>query len=426
MLKTQPRGLWFIFFTEMWERVGFYSLMPMLTLYMIHELHWSEARAGDYYGNFVMACYLFPLLGGWLGDRVLGRITTVNIGALCMAIGYVALALSSDDETIFFIIGLFLIALGTGIFKVNMGALIGSLYLDNPKQKDAGFNIFYMGVNVGALIAPLIVTYNKVVVHDSHVSFWICAVGLACALVIFRVGRPNLVHADIRAVPAKSGAGELAVSPMSKREVTERIVTLAGLFLVLMMFWMAFYQNYFALTLFAERSTIAYKWLQPETYQFFPPLFIVVLTPLVLMVFGALNKKGKEPITPVKMFLGMAIMTVSLLIMVAASYAGGDADRNSMAPLWLIVMYLFVSLAEILISPIGMSYVSKVAPAQYQGLLFGAWFLTISMGGKLSGLLGKYYGTFSHHDYFLFLAGLLGFSTVLILLLLKRLKKYAG
>jgi len=147
---------------------------------------------------------------------------------------------------------------------------------------------------------------------------------------------------------------------------------------------------------------------------------------LLLATFAALDKKGREPITPVKIFLGMLIMAVSLLIMVAASYAGGDANRNTMSPLWLIMMYLFVSLAEILISPMGMSYVSKVAPARYQGLLFGIWFLSISIGGKLSGLLGKYYNTFHHHDYFLFLAGLMAFSAILVLLLLKRLKKYAG
>jgi POT family proton-dependent oligopeptide transporter len=369
MLKNHPRGLWFMFSTEMWERIGFYTLMPMLTLYMIHELRWSEARASEYYGNFVMACYLFPLLGGWLGDRILKRITTVNIGAMFMAIGYVALAFSSEHRTFFFLIGLSLIAIGTGVFKVNMGALIGNLYADKVLLKDAGFNIFYMGVNLGALIAPLMITFNKVVLHSYHLSFWICAGGLLCALVIFWRGRPHLVHADFRTTPhASEHAGSTAV-PMSTKETTERIITLLGLFLVVIFFWAAFYQNYFALTLFAERSTVAFKWLQPETFQFFPPLFIVALTPLLLSFFSRLNKKGREPPTPVKMFFGMLIMTVSVLIMVAASYAGGDANRNDMSPLWLITMYLFVSLAEILISPMGMSYVSKVTPARYQGLL---------------------------------------------------------
>ena len=189
---------------------------------------------------------------------------------------------------------------------------------------------------------------------------------------------------------------------------------------------MAFYQNGFALTLFAERSTKIYNFLRPETYQFFNPFFILLLTPLLLSVFSKLNKQGKEPSTPLKIFIGMVIMGISMLIMVWASLDGGNSDSNNMSPNWLISTYLVVTLAEILISPMGQSYVSKVAPPKIQGLMMGGWFLATSIGSYGSGLLGKYYSDFAHHEYFLILTGILILSATLALLAMKKLNKFAN
>ncbi|RPJ03350.1 MAG: MFS transporter, partial [Candidatus Aminicenantes bacterium] len=171
MLKKHPRALAFIFFTEMWERVGFYTLMAILVLYMDKVLGWSDARKGDYYGLFLALCYFVPLLGGWLGDKVIGQIRTVRAGAFLMAIGYVGLALSGPGRVLPFYIGLLLIGLGTGIFKVNMAVLVGNLYAGKPQLKDAGYNIFYMGVNLGAMVAPLVATLNNAVFHSYNLSF---------------------------------------------------------------------------------------------------------------------------------------------------------------------------------------------------------------------------------------------------------------
>ena len=447
MLKKHPRGLAFIFFTEMWERVGFYTLMAILVLYMDKVLGWGDSRKGDFYGLFLALCYGMPLVGGWLGDRVLGRVRTVRAGAFLMAFGYVGLAVSSAHQVTTFYLGLLLIGVGTGIFKVNMAVLVGNLYADKVHLKDAAFNIFYMGVNLGAMIAPLVATLNSAVFHSYNLSFWVAAVGMVLSVIIFDAGRAHIGVADFGGqAKAPSAAGAAAVAagagaqpaispqaaavaaaaPMDKTEQRQRIATLVTLFLIVIFFWVAFYQNFFGLTLFAERSTIILKWLRPETYQFFEPFFILVLTPLLLSLFARLNLRGREPSTPRKIFLGMLIMGLAMLVMVAASLAGGNGDRNIMSPAWLIGTYFIVTLAEILISPMGQSFVSKVAPPKIQGLMMGGWFAATAAGSYASGLLGKSYSRFAHHQFFLVLTGLLAVSAVLCLAFMKKLKRFSA
>lgn len=434
MLKKHPRALAFIFFTEMWERVGFYTLMAILVLYMDKVLGWSDARKGDYFGLFLGLCYFVPLVGGWLGDKVLGQVRTVRAGAFLMALGYVGLAVSSAGRVTTFYLGLLLIALGTGIFKVNMAVLVGNLYADKVHLKDAGFNIFYMGVNLGAMVAPLVATVNNAVFHSYNLSFWVAAVGMVFALIIFRAGEPHIRPMDSRlgtggrtpkeatdsAAPAASRPG------VDKKEERQRIATLVILFLIVIFFWVAFYQNFFGLTLFAERSTIVLSWLRPETYQFFEPFFILALTPLLLSLFGRLSLKGKEPSTPVKILMGMIIMSLAMIVMVFASLAGGNRDQNIMSPAWLIGTYFFVTMAEILISPMGQSFVSKVAPPRIAGLMMGGWFAATAAGSYGSGMLGKSYSRLAHHEFFLLLVALMAVAAVLVLVFLKKLRRFSS
>jgi len=440
MLKKHPRALAFIFFTEMWERVGFYTLMAILVLYMDKVLGWSDAHKGDYYGLFLALCYFMPLLGGWLGDKVIGQIRTVRAGAFLMALGYVGLAVSGPDRVATFYLGLLLIGVGTGIFKVNMAVLVGNLYAGRSELKDAGYNIFYMGVNLGAMIAPLVATLNNAVFHSYNLSFWVAAAGMVFALIIFRAGERALRPFDCKqgtggqpaaskaageAGPAGSAAAGAAGPDAGRREERQRIATLVILFLIVIFFWIAFYQNSFGLTLFAERSTVVLKWLRPETYQFFEPFFILALTPLLLTLFGRLNRAGREPSTPVKILLGMLIMSLAMGVMVFASLAGGDRDQNIMSPAWLIGTYFIVTLAEILISPMGQSFVSKVAPPRIAGLMMGGWFAATAAGSYGSGLLGKSYSRLAHHEFFLLLAGLMLLAAVLVAVFLKKLKRFA-
>ncbi len=448
MLKEHPKGLAYIFFTEMWERVGFYTLMAILVLYMDKVLGWSDSRKGDFYGIFLALCYFMPLVGGWLGDKILGQIKTVRMGAVIMALGYVGLALSSANQVATFYIGLFLVAVGTGIFKVNMAVLVGNLYTEKVRLKDAAFNIYYMGVNLGAMIAPIVATVNSAVFHSYNLSFWVAAAGMIFALIVFKTGNLYIRIADVKLRPAQAATDSAAMaaasaSPaprppggsdssrfitptMDRKEESQRIATLVTMFLIVIFFWVAFYQNSFGLTLFAARSTVVLKWLRPETYQFFEPFFILVLTPLLLSVLAGLNRRGKEPPTPVKIFLGMLIMGLAMIIMVFGSLAGGNKDVNIMSPAWLIGTYFIVTLAEILISPMGQSFVSKVAPPRIQGVMMGGWFAATAIGSYGSGFLGKYYSRFAHHQFFLILTGLLAMAAGLVLLSLRRLKRFAG
>ncbi len=423
MFKKHPNGLSVLFFTEMWERFGFYILMAILVLYMEHEFGWDDSTKGNYYGWFLAAVYFIPLLGGWLGDKVLGQINTAKTGSLLMCVGYIFLALSSKSNPLFFFIGLFLVAFGTGIFKVNMSVLVGNLYSSTPALKDAGFNIYYMGVNVGAAIAPLAATLFSTYFGSYRISFWAAAVGMVVSFFIFRSGEKRLVVTHHN---KKRDDDNLSAAPaMEKNEFTQRIVTLVILFLIVIFFWIGFYQNGFALTLFAERSTQILSWLRPETYQFFNPFFILVLTPILLSFFARLNAKGKEPKTPVKIFAGMVVMGIAMAIMIPASLFGGNENAHNMSPLWLISTYFVVTIAEIMISPMGQSFVSKVAPPKIQGLMMGGWFAATAAGSYGSGFMGKYYSDFLHHQYFLILACLLAFSAVLVLISLKKLQRFS-
>ena len=458
MLKKHPRALLYIFFTEMWERVGFYTLMAILVLYMDKVLGWPDSKKGDWYGLFLALCYFFPLVGGYLGDRLFGRMKTIRTGAVLMAIGYVGLALSSANQLTSFLLGLFLIAIGTGIFKVNMAVMVGNIYKNQPELKDAGFNIYYMGVNLGAMIAPIIATVNSAVFHSYHLSFWVAAGGLIVALIIFQAGKSLLAPVDdsnlrlagkfeaekgqqnYKETAARDNAQEKessvrdshpqqqdyssVLSEGREPDFSDRILTLCLLFTIVILFWVAFYQNGFALTLFAARSTVIKSWLRPETYQFFEPFFILALTPLLLSIFSKLSQQGREPSTPKKIFYGMNFMILAMLIMVLACLQGGNKDLNIMSPLWLISTYFVVTIAEILISPMGQSYVSKVAPEKIRGLMMGGWFVATALGSYGSGLLGKLYSRFPHHQYFLLLAVLLAAAAVLALLSMKKLEKY--
>lgn len=424
MERTHPSGIWSLFVIEMWERFGFYIMSAVYVLYMEKDLHFDDAKKGVLYGLFLFASYTFPLLGGWLGDKILGQLRTIRLGASMMALGYVAMALSSLDRLALFYIGLALIASGTGIFKVNMSVLVGNLYRNKPELKDAGFNIYYMGVNLGATIGPAVATVFGVLFEDYHISFWAAAVGMVLALLIMQVGQKNLRKVDTsQSVELREqNDGEF----IETREFWQRIATLCALFLIAALFWIPFYQNGLGLTLFADRSTVAFRFLRPETYLIFGALFILILTPPLLALFAWLRKSDREPSTPVKIFIGLLIMSFAMFIMVVASWLGGNSDTPVMSPMWLITCYLFITLAEILISPMGQSYVSKVAPPRIQGLMMGGWFASTALGSLSSGIFGSFYSEMTHDQYFMLLSGLSVFAALLVLLFMKYLKRFGN
>jgi POT family proton-dependent oligopeptide transporter len=424
MLKNHPRGLMVLFFTEMWERFGFYIMMAIFYLYMDKNLGWDDARKGSLYGAFLGMVYFIPIFGGFLGDRVLGQRNTIRVGAVLMMFGYLALTFSSLPRIALFYVGLLLVAVGTGLFKANISVLVGNLYEEGSQFKDAAFNIFYMGVNLGAALAPLAATFISVRYGSYNLSFAAAAVGMALSLIVFQMGRRHLLPAHA-GNPKTVLPGEESLAVSSRAEDGQRITALFTLFVIAIFFWVAFYQNGSSLTLFAERSTVRLSWLKPETYQVFNPLFILLLTPVIVAVFGRMREKGMEPSSASKIFAGMVVMGLSVLIMVFASRAGGNLDHNLMSPWWLISSYFAVTVSELLVSPMGLSYVSKVAPARMRGLMMGCWFGSTAIGSYGSGWLGRYYSQFQHHNFFLIIAVLPLFSALLVLPFLKRLNRFA-
>jgi proton-dependent oligopeptide transporter, POT family len=353
MFKKHPDGLRVLFFTEMWERFGFYILMAVFVLYMDQEFGWPDDRKATFYGVFLGAVYFLPVLGGWLGDRVFGHFNTIRIGAVLMVLGYAAFALSSIDRLGAFYAGMILVSTGTGIFKSNMSVTVGALYDATPQLKDAGFNIYYMGINLGATIAPLAATVIHNVYGSYRISFAAAAVGMLVAMLTIELGKRKLPVTDVRSAAIQQNG--TAPVQVDKKEERQRLITLGILFTIVVFFWISFYQNGFALTLFAQRATVTSDILKPETYQFFNPFFILLVTPIMVAFFGRLRAKGKEPPSAVKILLGMFISGFAMLVMAVAGISGGNADNNTMSPFWLVGAYLIVTLAEILVSPMGQS-----------------------------------------------------------------------
>jgi POT family proton-dependent oligopeptide transporter len=388
---------------------------------MGHEFGWTTLK-GWYYGVFIWAVFAFNFIGGWIADRFIGQIKAIKIGAVMMIAGYCLVALSSAHHKWPFTAGLALVALGTGFFKGNISVIVGNLYTkENESLKDAGYNIYYMGINIGALLASIVISY---VFKNFNYSFWAAAVGMVIAVITFSASQKIIRHADTKNRGENlPDAASATLIVMPKSEVVKRVATLVTLFLIAILFWICYYQNGSALTYFADKSTL--KTFPPQFYAFFNCICIIGLTLTILPFYKMLSKIGKEPSTAGKIFYGMIIMAVSMVIMIFASLAGGNSNTNIVSSIWLISTYVIVSLAEILISPMGLSFVSKVAPPRWQGAMMGAWFFATGLGGFIAGLFSNWYDKLPHHQYFMILTGLLCFSAILVLVFMKKLNRFS-
>ena len=425
LLKKHPRGLVVLFFTEMWERFAFYTMLAVFTLFMDEVMGWPDSVKGDIYGLFMAGVYFTPIFGGWIADRLLGYRRTIITGALIFGTGYFLLSLSGPSLVWLFYVALAIIILGNGMFKANISVLVGNLYEEGSELKDAGYLIFYMGINLGAMIAPLAATALHKIFGTYNAAFAAAAIGMIFSLIIFEAGKKKYLYAEARQkedVARRANDESYREAQMSREEEKERILALMIIFSIVVFFWMSFHQNGFALTLFAKRSVIKLDWLKPETYQFFNPFFILVLTPFLIRFFNWLGEKGKEPSTPAKIGMGMFYSGLAMVLMAVASWAGGDLDQNIMSPAWLIGTYFIITIGELHLSPMGLSFVSKVAPIRMRGLMMGFWFGATAVGNYLSGFIGKFYSSMPHHNYFLILASLLFISAFLVRLFLNRLK----
>jgi len=443
MFKSHPKGFNTLFFVEMWERFGFYTMMAVLTLFMLDDFLWTEEKVSPIFGFFVAGVYIFPILGGIISDRWLGQKNSIRVGALIAMVGYFALVFSSPERIPLLFAGLTAVAFGTGLFKPNINALRGNLYSkDNQHLKDNGFNLAYMGVNIGAAISPWAAlllrraylknteSFVKFGIDNYHACFALAGIGMIVAMIAATVWQKKYDYADsihLRKqkdnAPAEQASQRIEIP---RSEYFERLVTLCILFVIAMFFWVSFYQNGTALTFFAKYSTQKISWLTPEVYQTFNPIFIVSLTPLLLGYLAYLARKGKNLTAPDKIMLGFLVAGLAPLVMAIASYFDKSSlGPNSMSPLWLIGTYFMVAVAEILISPLGMSYVSKVAPPSMSSSIMGLWLGATGVGSLMAGLFASFYNKLDRTVFFLIIMGLLLLSAGAVAIFKKKLNKFA-
>ncbi len=468
MFENQPKGLYALALANTGERFGYYTMLAIFVLFLQSNFGWGEGLAGTVYATFLMLVYFLPIVGGAVADKIgFGR--CVTFGIIVMFIGYLLLAIPAGAGAAAIAImslALVLISMGTSLFKGNLQVMVGKLY-DDPKfanQRDAGFSIFYMAINIGALFAPTAATklhaWAMTALHASEASAYHYAFGVACLSLVVSIAiyygfRWTFAQVDNTANKAKKNNGDKVVeshveTPEEKADTHSRLVALFLVFAVVIFFWMAFHQNGLTLTYLARDFTqttatglvgmlfdvtnllgvivlvyALFAIFQSKTskgkvisgivilacaaflgyrvfesagqtvnvdvplYQQFNPCFVVMLTPVSMALFGWLASRKKEPSAPRKIGLGMLVAGIGYVIMIAASvglsyhasYVADDPQRVS--PLWLVSTYLVLTFAELLLSPMGISFVSKVAPQKYQGVMMGCWFGATAIGNFL-------------------------------------------
>ena len=537
MNKKHPKALPYLFLSEMWERFGFYLMLGIFFLYMTDTQRGGMAmdrkEASDIFGTFIALVYLTPFVGGLIADRVLGYRISITLGGILMGIGYCGLAIPGMTA---FYISLLLIIVGNGFFKPNISTILGNVYNDPEYKplKDSGYNIFYMGINIGAFICNFFGSYLRNN-FSWGAAFAAAGIGMFIGVIIFWIGNKHYAHADVRKavkpedmpvskilgitlLPAliagyigwiipdnifgsdSTDAFILGALPVagyyvnillrSDKEDRRPLAALLAVFAVAIVFWAVFKQNGTALTTWAESytnrevpqriepvaevlgvtQTVTYAkdsvpltdsqfrvardenkkaiktWDYPLYYKNIPvdklpkegesltlistelgqsinPFWVVLLTPVIVAFWAYLKRRNKEPSTTWKIFYGFLITSLSTLVMVAATYACHNGlEKSSMW--WLIASYGVITVGELCLSPMALSLVSKLSPPRLTALMMGGWFLSTSIGNKLSGVLASMWDDYEHKaNFFLVNFALVLITTMIILMMLKWLNK---
>jgi proton-dependent oligopeptide transporter, POT family len=405
-----PPGLYVLFFTELWERYSFYSMMAILTLYMNEALHFDVAHVGQVYGAYTAGVYFLPLFGGLLADRALGFNRAIILGGVLMMAGHLVLGVESLT---FFYAGLILLACGAGLLKPNVSTLVGNLYRDRPELRDQGFNIFYMGINLGAFISPLTVSWLRLH-YGWGPAFMSAAVAMLLSLGVFITFNRHVAGA---AAKVEEHAAE--AEAISAEDARSRVITLMAVFVISAVFWVAFYQIFYTFTFWARDNTLTS--IAPEKFEVFEPLAVILLSPVLVGVWMWLQRRDAEPSTPVKMLLGIALVAGAFSLLAYAGFNGGDHGRVSAQ--WLIWANIMIGLGEIALSPMGLSLVNMIAPPRSRGLLMGGWFASLATGGYLAGYIGGYWEQMPHSRFFLMVVGILIATAVPLSLLTPQIKR---
>jgi POT family proton-dependent oligopeptide transporter len=425
-----PRGLSTLFFTEMWERFSYYGMRAFLILYMTTPvtgggLGFDVPLAGSVYGTYTGSVWLATIGGGVLADRLLGAYRSVLVGGIIIALGHFTLAFRALP---FFYSGLALIVIGTGLLKPNATTMLGSLYGEQDARRDAGFSIFYMGINLGAFTGPLIAgaLAQKV---DWHLGFACAGVGMTIGLVQYVLSRdrlrPALAPAP-RAAAVASGGGDKAAIGFQPEE-WKRMAAVVVFFVFAALFWAAYEQAASTLNLFADQHAdrTVLGWTIPSSwFVSIQAMFVILLSP----VFGWLWVRlgSREPSTPMKFAVGLFLVGLSFVLLFPAGAMAQSAEGARVSALWLFGAYFLQVMGELCISPVGNSVVTKLAPVRIVGMMMGLWFLSIAAGNKMAGWLAGVSASIPLTTLFAWIAGATIGASVVMLLLVRPVRRLMG
>jgi len=439
--KKHPPGLYLLFFTELWERFSYYGMRALLVLYLTTALisgglGMEESVAMSIYGFFTGAVYFTPLIGGYLSDRFLGRRMAITIGGAAMALGNFILFAEQSVAGLY--AGLALLILGNGFFKPNISTLVGELYGEKDSRRDAAFTIFYMGINIGAFFAPLVCGYlaedyfkttvNGVVQYGFRYGFLAAAIGMVIGQVLFNsLANRYLGEIGKKPVgkPVKTGTTVDTSAPLTKKE-KQRTAVIVILACFVVFFWAGFEQAGSSLTLYTDKFVDRQlgSWEVPTSwFQSLNPLFIVLLAPVIsaLWVRLAQTKRGDLPI-PIKMAVGMILLGLGYVVLLFAVMQTGSDEHNLQVKahvMFIVITYLMHTLGELLLSPVGLSLVSRIAPVKLASLLMGVWLASTGVANILAGQLASFTESLGYFEVF-GLIGLLAVVLGLVLLLISN------
>ncbi len=446
-----PKPLKGLFFTELWERFSYYGIRPLLILYMaalVSEggLGIDRPTASAIVGLFAGSMYLMTILGGWVADNWLGQAKSVWYGSIIIALGHLSIALTALFTPFFFYFGLVLIVIGSGLFKTCISVIVGTLYSAQDSRRDAGFSIFYMGINLGSFIAPLITGF-LIKDYGWHIGFGIGGIGMLIALVIFRwIAVPQLEHTNtlngqantwnaavnynrnapkwvilflgaVGVLVALTATGIIQINPIAVVTYLtisiciivasyfsylyffthlepidkKKILICFVLFVAAALFWAAFEQKPTSFNLFAQDFTdrhilgfdVPAVWFQSAN-----PLFIIIFAPIAAWLWVKLGKSNKDPSYISKFIIALLLAAAGFLVMTFASYSVLNHPNSLVSPMWLISTILLMTLGEICLSPVGLSTMTKLAPTIMRGQIMGLWFTASALGNLMAGLIG--------------------------------------
>jgi POT family proton-dependent oligopeptide transporter len=387
--EKQPPGLFLLFGVEMWERFSYYGMRAFLVLFLVSTaggFGWTKEQASHLYGWYTGLVYLTPLVGGYLADRFLGTHRALIIGGTVIAAGHFCLAVPAR---LTFFLGLLLIVVGTGFFKSNVSTMVGQLYRTRDRRRDAGFTIFYMGINTGAMFGPLACGYlAKSQRFGWHWGFGAAGVGMVLGLVTYLVFKkrylPGIGEAPAVLASTPKNEERTALSTDDKRAMA----AIGVLAFFNMFFWLAFEQAGSSMSFFAEERTrhelLGVELLAPY-FQSVNPIGIIVLAPAFAWIWTRLAARGREPSTPAKFAMGLFLVGAGFVVMVVAARLSDGGVLVS--PMWLITAYLIHTCGELCLSPVGLSMVTKLAPVRFASLMMGVWFLAFFFSDLVAGLL---------------------------------------